>query len=296
MSKKLISKAELARIKGVTPQSITYAIEKQLQAAMHGKRIDLNHPDVQRYLQQKIGVPGDQDPLYEKAIELCKEKGTYTVSCIARGFGINHYKAKRIFLKMQEAGHVPEDKKIEPPPPKPEKKAPPPPPDKPIKGVAHTVKTRKAESLKKLNLEEGNTIHEIPEDIAAFAEMTLRELIERFGTDTAFLDWLKATKSIEDINEKRLKNATVMGDLVSRELVKKGVFDHVNATHQKILTDGAKTINKRVRIMTEAGKDEKETEAFIIDQISSFIRPMKTKITRALKKLGEGIEEDAANV
>jgi len=57
--------------------------------------------------------------------------------------------------------------------------------------------------------EEGSFI--VPEYIGDLADMTLRELIMQFGTDVRFVDWLKATKEIEMINEKRLKNAESEG-------------------------------------------------------------------------------------
>jgi len=126
-------------------------------------------------------------------------------------------------------------------------------------------------------------IHDIPEDIRDFADMTLRELIQRFGTDVAFLDWLNATKRIEDINEKRLKNAATQGELVSRTLVKTGIIDPIEGAHLKLLTDGAKTIALRVTAMHSAGLQLPDIENFVSDQISSFIRPMKAKIKRSLK-------------
>jgi len=126
-------------------------------------------------------------------------------------------------------------------------------------------------------------ILEVPADIQAFADKTLRELVERFGTDTRFLDWLKATKEIELINEKRIKNAQSKGELVSRELVKLAVIDPINAAHLKMLTDGAKTITRRVTAMHDANRDIGDIEKFVSDQIASFIKPVKAKVIRALK-------------
>ncbi len=126
-------------------------------------------------------------------------------------------------------------------------------------------------------------LHSIPEDIRAFADMSLRDLVHRFGTDVAFLDWLKATKAIEDINEKRLKNAQTRGELVSRHLMKIGVIEPIDAAHIKLLTDGAKTIARRVTAMTAAGKSVEDCEKFVADQMTSFIRPIKAKVARALK-------------
>jgi len=125
----------------------------------------------------------------------------------------------------------------------------------------------------------------VPEYIGELADMTLRDLIMKFGTDVRFVDWLKATKEIEMINEKRLKNAESEGTLVSRHLVKVGILEPIDSAHIKLLTDGAKTIARRSVALHESGKNLLEVEEFIVDQISSFIRPVKAKVARALKNV-----------
>ena len=169
--------------------------------------------------------------------------------------------------------------------------SPPPPPNEPKpRGQAAVKQNKKNVALARAaaaatpgeELETGSVIHEVPEDIEAFADMTLRELIQRFGTDTAFVDWLKATKEIEYINEKRLKNAQTQGELVSRELVKIGIIEPIDAAHIKLLTDGAKTITRRVTAMHSAERELDDIEKFVKDQITSFIRPLKAKVKRAL--------------
>ena len=112
--------------------------------------------------------------------------------------------------------------------------------------------------------------------------MTIRELTYRFGTDVRFLDWLKATKSIEDIHEKRLKNAQTKGTLISRGLVQVGVIDVFNSAHLKLMKDGAKSIAAGTVSKHAAGADLVEIETYISDILGSFIRPVKNKIKRAL--------------
>lgn len=152
-----------------------------------------------------------------------------------------------------------------------------------VRGHSAKNETKKQAALDELA--EGRVLHEIPENISAFADMSLRELILRFGTDTAFNDWLKATKMIEDINEKRLKNAETKGELVSRHLVKIGIIDPIDSAHINLLTDGAKTITLRVIAMHNADASADDIETFVRDQIASFIRPVKDRVTRALKNV-----------
>jgi hypothetical protein len=128
----------------------------------------------------------------------------------------------------------------------------------------------------------GDKMLDISANITDFKDMTLRQLIETYGTDTRFVDWLKATKEIEMINEKRLKNAKTQGELVSRHLVKIGIVDPIEAAHIRLLTAGSKTIAVRLHAMSQAGRSVEDLEAFVVDQISSFIRPVKDKVRRAL--------------
>lgn len=281
MVKQLISKAELARRAMVTPAAVSKACVGILNDATEGKRIDANHPEVRKYIAHHTGGTPETlgtgiDELYEPAIAVCRANQRYTVSNISRGLKIGQARAKKIFAMMQVAGT--------------DKPGPAPPPGATTTTAKSVVSgTRKVNHTKKSaaleNINNGTVIHEIPEDIKNFADMTLRELIQRFGTDIAFLDWLKAVKAIEDINEKRLKNAQTRKELVNIKLVKNGVIDHIETVFNQLLTDGAKTIARRVTSMHGAGRPIEDCEIFVADQVSSFIRPVKAKIARALRNV-----------
>lgn len=285
MTKELISGAEFARRAGVNQSAVTRACAGKLKDAVEGKRINASHPEAVRYVERRERMRAQPaavglDPLYEIAVEACITSGRWTASSLRKPLGIGSDRAVRIWKTIEAAGLVPpieERAPIENRPPLAIAAA-----EKPVvKGYAARNANKKKASLDAIT--GGEVIHNIPEDIRDFADMTLRELIHRFGTDVAFLDWLKATKSIEDINEKRLKNAATQGELVSRKLIKVGVIDPIESAHLKLLTDGAKTIALRVTAMHSAGRELADIENFVSDQISSFIRPMKAKIKRTLK-------------
>lgn len=291
--KKLVSKSEFARIAGVSAATITRRIKDELSAAVAGSKIDSNHPAAKSFIKNlpekdKAPAPGI-DPLYQAAVDYCQYHGKFTASSISRKLKIGYQRAQRILTMIQAAGIKPlseeeKEKRKEPPPL--------------VKGVASKNKTKKQHSLKALNkkLDESENetvdsetlIHEVPEDILAFADMTLRELIQRFGTEVAFNDWLKAVKQIEDINEKRLKNAATQGELVSRELVKIAIIDPINTVHTRLLMNGSKTIALRLTAMVSAKRTLKECEDFVAERITSFIKPMKDKIKRSYSNLNKG--------
>lgn len=280
MDKKLVKRSEFARLAGVAAPSVTKACSKQLAAACVGRRIDLNHPDAVEYLRKHDEATPPKletgiDSRYEEAIAYCRETGVYTQTHIQRGLGLSYDRARSILNMMKVAGLVP-GKRV--PPPEPPAVAP---ASRVIAGTEKARQTKKSEALE--NLITGRTLHEVPEDIETFADMTLRELIQRFGTDVAFKDWLDATKSIEAINGARIKNAAAEGKLISRELVRKGVIDVFNSAFLRLMTDGAKTIATEVAMKIQAGAEPGELEAHVSEVLGSFIKPVKAKAARVLK-------------
>ena len=120
-------------------------------------------------------------------------------------------------------------------------------------------------------------------EIEAVLHLTLGEIVRQHGTEGQFKAWLDAKKTIVDVQTRLVKLAVLEGTLVSRSLMKVGVIDPIDAAHRKLLTDGAKTIARRVTAMNSGGRSLEDCEAFVKDQMASFIRPMKAKVARSLK-------------
>ena len=275
MVKKLISRAEFARLAGVSGAAVTKACSSTLHPTLTGKRIDVDHPLAVEYLRVKARdktppAASGLDPAYEQAVAYCQRSGRYSTSGLQREFRIGYGRASRITQTMRANGLIPDDPEPVITEPEPKK-------------IPHVRGTAAAKEAKKLVVYNDEDILEIPEDIQVFSSMTLRDLIEKFGTDGRFVDWLSATQKIEAINEKRLKNATTEGELVSRKLVRTSIIEPIDACFIKLLTDGAKTIARRATAMHSAERPLEEIEEFVADQISSFIRPVKSKVERALK-------------
>ena len=276
MVKKLVSRVEFSRQAGVSAAAVTKACNNALKDAVEGKRIDVAHPSAVLYLREKAlrqtepAVTG-LDPLYEPAVTFCQKTGSYTIAGLQRELKISFGRAKAIIGVMAASGLRGRESTEQPARP-----------NTPAIS-AHVRGTAAAKETKKRAPPDPVGMLEIPEDIQSLADMTLRELIEKFGTDIRFVDWLNATQKIEAINEKRLKNAATEGELVSRKLVRTGIVEPIDACHIRLLTDGAKTIARRATAMHAAEKSLEEIEKFVKDQLTSFIRPVKAKVARALK-------------
>lgn len=241
---------------------------------MVGDRVDFGHPDAQQYYQGKTAdgpaepAPG-VDPLFEEALGWCRQTDRWLPGAIQKHFKVGWVRSQRIVAQLQSAGHVPEQHKEAPRAPSGQSPAPPPPP-------------RKHGTGRKSSWQDESQLIEVPEDIEGLADMSLRELIARFGTGYRFLDWLKALKEIEAVSEKRIKNAQSAGRLVSRDLVEVGVIDPFNSAHVRLMTDGAKAITAAVLAKHKAGLSDQEIEAYVTDVVGSFIRPVKSKVERNL--------------
>lgn len=130
-------------------------------------------------------------------------------------------------------------------------------------------------------------IKHLPTDIRRMAHMTLDELVTVFGTDKDFYEWLKASKTIEEIFERRIKSASTIGELVSRDIVKKGIVGPIDTFSRNMLSDGVKTIQQDMRARISSGESPEECEAVLQKTISGFLRRMKDRINRELERLGE---------
>lgn len=309
-TKKLISRSDFARLAQVSPPSVTEACASTLAAACEGKRIDRAHPDAVAYLQKqhehrRNGGKMPPDELTGQVLEFIAETGRNNVTALRSHFGIGYKRAKRI-MDAINSGEALEGLKNTAPPPESvatTRKAPPPPPlqlpepaleappehapapetrqppPKPLTGAALAKRMR--QSVTTPIDTEGLFV--VPDDLADFLDYSLRDLIERFGTGLRFNDWLNATQKIEQINEKRLKNAATKGALISRHLVQTGVVDVFNQAHLRLLKDGAKSIAAGAISKHASGVELAEVEAFVSDILGSFIKPVKNKILRSLK-------------
>lgn len=264
--KKLVTRAKIAKMAGVSPAAVTKACRASLLPAVIDNRIDASHPCVISYIKKQTEQQ-TEDPVYNEAVKVCIDSGEFTGKHLRKIFKIGSTRAKKIIGLMKLNGIYKGSTSAK----KLEKK----------KGAKLKTVTKKTESKKNNPLKEDEILL-IPENIAEFIKWPLGELVEKFGTDIAFLDWLRATQTIENINEKRLKNAVVRGELVSRDLVKSSILNPVNSAHIKLLTDGSKTIARRVMAMTGAGKDIVIIEKYVKDQITSFLRPIKAKVKRLI--------------
>jgi len=223
MAQKLLSKADFARIAGVSKQAVGKAMrEGKLKEAAFGDRVDQNHPDAVTYAKRRRSAKGRPmaDP---KDIS-------------SSGTGTN-------------ADGDPTSNGNGAPP--------------------HAA-----------------LVTDTGLDISRYADMTLRELVDRFGSVRALKDWLEALKKIEDIREKRLNNEEVQRQLISRELVKTHVFGFLEAGNRRLLGDTPKTIARRLYALARSDQPIEEGEKLVREIIGSQLNPQKERVSKLLREAG----------
>jgi len=125
--------------------------------------------------------------------------------------------------------------------------------------------------------------HAVPDRIEPFADLTVREVIERWGSEAMFKDWLASLKLIEEVRDKRLKNMAYEGKLISRDLVDKNIMGAIDEAMTRLLNDAAKTIAAQTQASAKAGNPVETIQSEVRDVMESHIKSMKAKATRALR-------------
>lgn len=279
MARNLMTKADFARHCGVAASSVTKAIKSTLAAAYDGKFIDAEHAAAVKYWEKQTGhgagpdVPATGvDVRYEEVLQWCRANNRFSVRSVRKQFGMGYERAKRVVDTMNATGvaHTkPVDRSRVP------RAAPAPAPATP------------APSAQAMLPPDQQGEDEMPEDVRVYADMTLRELIKKHGGAVQFAHWLGAMQKIQAIEEKQLKNATTRGELIDRALVEKSVIDPFNSVLLRLLQDGSKTIAAGLQAKVGTGADLPELEAFVSDIIGSFVRPVKAKVARGLRDVGQ---------
>ena len=120
-------------------------------------------------------------------------------------------------------------------------------------------------------------------DIGQYMHLTLSELIERFGTERSFRDWLEALNKLESLREKRLNIEERQRTLISRELVRSHVFGAIDAGFRRLLTDTPRTIVAMIYAKAKADVPLEETERAVREVMQKQLSPIKSTAARVLR-------------
>jgi hypothetical protein len=242
-----ISRSELASLAGVTPAAITKACRRELAQACEGQLVDRDHTYVRAYLIRH----GVTDP------------------------GRNARPMSRDTLQARSAPAPTPPPKPAPAPVTATAPAPPPPP-KPAPAQPARTDVAPPDSLL-------FDVGKLPENLHELLDLSLREIVERHGTETRIIQLLDIRKKIEDIRSKELDNDETEGKLVSRELVQTHVLGAFDAAFRRMLENASKTCAREIYSACKNDMPPESAEATVRGILSRELQVAKTAASKALR-------------
>lgn len=122
------------------------------------------------------------------------------------------------------------------------------------------------------------------QDAAAIADLTVRQIAQKFGGQAQFQNWLKSLHIIENIRERRLKNEEHEGSLIERTRVESALFSLIEEQNQKLLSDLPKTLARTIRDQAISGAPVEQSEREVRDAVGKALAATSGKVSHSLAK------------
>lgn len=123
--------------------------------------------------------------------------------------------------------------------------------------------------------------------------MTVAEVAKRFGGIPMFLEYVKAFNGLQDGRKKELANLRTEGALISRELVRSGVFTHLEQAYRRLLTDIPETLARVIYGHCNAGDAVEVAKLAIRDRIGQVLKEMNEQTIKGFTELTQdGVDRD----
>ena len=121
------------------------------------------------------------------------------------------------------------------------------------------------------------------ESMEGLEEMTLREIVFKFGGVEGYKRYIDALKSISEYQYRDIKVKTERKDLIAKEDVQRLVFSVIEQSFLRLLTDVPSALSKLVIARCESGgKDtQQDVEQIIHSSISRVLKNLKESLSRA---------------
>lgn len=237
MAQHLLSKAEFARLLGVSKPAVSKKLRGPLGAALVGSSIDAAHPAAAEELSKR----GKKLPAARAPTKAPKAR--------RRTAG----PMTRPAARASRAAPAPTEEGRELPRPQ---------------------LSEKLDPVTQLDAAEDER----------YADLTIREIADRWGTFHGFAAFLDAKKTIAETKKLELANAEKRGEVISRDMVRQHVFGNIEAVNKRLLGDAPRTIARRLYAMAKSGAPSEEAERTVRELISSQLKPVKATAARVLRE------------
>lgn len=231
---KLISKAELARVAGVSRTATTKASATggPLADAVEGKKINIDHPTAIEWLAAKNVNAADVVAPVKKTTTPRKVRVAKKKTAVKK-------KAKPRAIEKEKKPATPTEPKQAP----------------------ITVGGYEIDGLE---------------------DLTLREIVMRYGSIDGFKRYVDSLKSISDFNMRDMKMKTHRGELVSRDMVSNTLFPLVDVAYQRLVSDVPAATIQQIIARVESGGDDVviDCEKIMRDAVSRVLKNTKNSIMK----------------
>lgn len=117
-----------------------------------------------------------------------------------------------------------------------------------------------------------------------YLDMTVRELIARYGTQSQFKDLAAAVKNLIQMRGYEEEQARKRGEYIHRAHAEKLVA-MIDGMQKALLTDAVSNMANKAMVQARADADKTDVERSMRDTISRVIKLSKTQIVRSLRDL-----------
>jgi len=126
------------------------------------------------------------------------------------------------------------------------------------------------------------TTTEMPYELRDLENMTVREVVMKFGSVDGFKRFVDSLKNIAEYKHRELRVRQQRGDLIEREKVAGLVFPLIDVAFARLVSDVPESVSKMVVARCEAGGPETTADvmALIRDANSRVLKNMKQSASR----------------
>jgi len=119
-------------------------------------------------------------------------------------------------------------------------------------------------------------------DIDGLEDLTLREIVMRYGSIDGFKRYVESLKSISDFNLRDMKMKAHRGELIQRDLVSGTLMPLIDVAYQRLVSDVPAAITQQIIARVESGGDDVigDSEKIIRDAVSRVLKNTKNSIMK----------------
>ena len=119
-------------------------------------------------------------------------------------------------------------------------------------------------------------------DIDGLEDLTLREIVMRYGSIDGFKRYVESLKSISDFNLRDMKMKVHRGELIQRDLVVGTLIPLIDVAYQRLVSDVPAAITQQIIARVESGGEDMigDSEKIIRDAVSRVLKNTKSSIMK----------------